>query len=93
MSTIRINRTHSLNESGCHEALEDLTAYLQEEFAAKVTRQDGTLSFSGSGFAGEVCVEPGRASGKIKLGLLARPFRRTLENEINRHLDARFGTG
>ena len=93
MSTIRINREHPLDQSGCQEALDDLAAYLEEEFSATVYQRDGALEFTGSSFSGEVRVEPGRATGHIKLGLLARPFRRTLETEINRHLDARFGIG
>lgn len=91
LSTVTIERVHDLDQQACDDALDELEAYLTAEFAARVTRRGERLGFSGPGFDGSVCIEPGLASGQIKLGLLARPFRRQLEAEINRHLDARLG--
>ena len=88
MSTITIQRDHSLSRSQCDQALGDLSAYL-EELGATVQHQTSVLTFQGRGFDGEVEISPGIAKGRIKLGLLARPFRKQLEKEINRHLDAR----
>ncbi len=90
MSTITIQRNHDLGQSQCEQALEDLTAYL-EELGATVCQRASTLTFQGRGFDGEVEISPGIAKGRIKLGLLARPFRKQLESEITRHLDARLG--
>lgn len=90
MSTITIQREHDLARSQCEDAISDLTAYL-EQLGATVHKQKSILTFKGRGFDGEVEISPGVAKGRIKLGLLARPFRKQLESEINRHLDARLG--
>jgi len=90
MSSIDISRDHNLSANDREAALEDLKAYLRE-LGAKVHHTDGELRFTGKGFEGEVSIKPGFAEGHIKLGLLARPFKRQLEAEINRHLDARLG--
>lgn len=90
MSTIDISREHNLSPQDCDAAIKDLTRYL-ETLGATVRRHDDRLRFDGRGFEGEVCIRPGLAEGRIKLGLLARPFRHQLEAEINRHLDARLG--
>jgi hypothetical protein len=90
MSSIDISREHNLSPGERDAALKDLSAYLRE-LGASVRQTDGELQFTGRGFEGEVKIQPGRAEGHIKLGLLARPFKRQLESEINRHLDARLG--
>lgn len=90
MSRIEISRQHDLPPEARTEALDDLTRYLQD-FGARVNQSGDTLTFTGKGFEGSVCVRPGLVRGQIKLGLLARPFRHQLESEINRHLDARLG--
>ena len=87
--TIDIARTHNLPASICQEALDELSAYLCSQFNAHVERQASLLRFKGKGFEGEVVIKPGTALGRIKLGLLARPFKKQLEAEINRQLDAR----
>ncbi len=91
MSTVTINRSHELGQEACEEALDELEAYLASELHASVRRLGSRLTFSGPGFDGSVLIEPGTAFGQIKLGFLARPFKRQLEQEINRHLDARLG--
>ena len=89
MSSIDISRTHKLSSAVCDDALDELSNYLRNEFNADVQRQTSVLRFKGRGFEGEVEIKPGTASGRIKLGLLARPFKKHLETEINRQLDAR----
>lgn len=89
MSTIEISRTHNLSSAVCKDALDELSGYLRSEFSADVQRQASSVRFKGRGFEGEVEIKPGTASGRIKLGLLARPFKKHLETEINRQLDAR----
>jgi putative polyhydroxyalkanoate system protein len=91
VSTVTINRNHELGPEACEEALDELEAYLASDLGARVTRLGTRLSFAGPGFDGSVLIEPGTAYGQIKLGFLARPFKRQLEQEINRQLDARLG--
>ena len=91
MSTVDISREHDLSVADCNEALNQLASYLRGHFGASVNESEGQLDFDGKGFSGRVVIVPGVASGTIKLGLLARPFKRQLESEINRQLDARLG--
>ncbi len=90
MSGIDIYREHHLDTEQQHLALDDLHAYLTE-FGARTRRERDSIHFSGPGYEGEVSVNDREVVGNIRLGLLARPFRRQLEAEILRHLDARLG--
>lgn len=92
MSTIEINRTHDMTPADCDAALEELSSYLRGDLGANVSHRGERLTFTGKGFQGEVCIKPGQAKASIKLGLLAKPFKRHLETEINRQLDARLGS-
>ena len=89
MNTIDISREHNLGDEDCQHALEELSGYLHQQLGAVVDKTPTQLVFTGKGFSGSVTERPGLASGHIKLGLLARPFKRQLEAEINRQLDAR----
>lgn len=88
-----MHRRHDLSEDDCNAALDELGAYLADELGAQTTQSPGTLCFSGRGFAGEVRIEPGWVHGQVRLGLLVRPFKRQLEDQINRYLDDRLGGG
>jgi len=90
MSRIDIFRAHQLDAEQQHLALDDLHAYLTD-FGARTRREHDSIHFSGPGYEGEVSVNDREVVGSIRLGLLARPFRRQLEAEILRHLDARLG--
>lgn len=93
MSTLDLRRPHSLSAAECDAALAELDSFLASELGAQTTQSPGTLIFSGRGFAGEVRIEPGWVHGQVRLGLLARPLKRQLEDQINRYLDARLGGG
>lgn len=90
MSRIDIFREHQLDAVHQHLALDDLHAYLTD-FGAKTRREHNRIHFTGPGYDGEVSVNDREVVGNIRLGLLARPFKRQLEAEILRHLDARLG--
>ena len=89
MNTIDISREHNLGDEDCQHALEELSGYLHQQLGAVVDKTPTQLVFKGKGFSGSVTIGPGLVSGHIKLGLLARPFKRQLEAEITRQLDAR----
>jgi len=90
MADIEITRFHCLDDTARASAIEELADFL-EGFASSVDREGDTLSFSGKGFTGTVVLAPDRVTGWVKLGMLAKPFRKQLEAEINRHLDTRLG--
>jgi putative polyhydroxyalkanoate system protein len=91
MSTVEIRRKHDLDADACRHAREELAQFLREQMGASVQQGGEQLAFAGKGFNGSVTIAPGLACCNIKLGLLARPFKRQLETEINRQLDARLG--
>lgn len=88
MSRIDIDRGHRLSDEERRQALQELADYLVS-IGAVLTRDADRLDFSGQGYEGSVVVSKQTARGTIKLGLLARPFRRQLEKAINEHLEAR----
>jgi len=91
MSTVEIRRDHDLSAEACQRARDELAQFLREHLGATVNQDDEQMAFEGKGFSGNVTIAPGLAACSIKLGLLARPFKRQLESEINRQLDARLG--
>jgi len=88
MADIDIKRCHKLSRTAREAAVNELIAFL-DGFASSVSREGSTLSFSGKGFTGTVMVSDDEVTGHVTLGLLAKPFRKQLEAEINRHLDTR----
>ena len=88
MSKIEISRHHQLSDQDRASALDDLAAFLQE-LGADVVATGDQLTFEGRGYKGTVSVSPELADGSISLGLLARPFKRQLEQAIHEHLEAR----
>jgi putative polyhydroxyalkanoate system protein len=90
MADIDIKRRHKLSRAARETAVNELVAFL-DGFASSVSREGSTLSFSGKGFTGTVMVSDDEVTGYVTLGLLAKPFRKQLEAEINRHLDTRLG--
>lgn len=91
MSTVEIRREHTLEAGACQHARVELAEFLRDQMGAIVHEGGEQLAFEGKGFSGTVIIAPGLAACSIKLGLLARPFKRQLESEINRQLDARLG--
>jgi putative polyhydroxyalkanoate system protein len=90
MADIEITRPHWLDKQARESAIAELADFL-ERFASRLDREGDTLSFSGKGFTGTVVVSHDSVTGWVKLGILAKPFRKQLEAEINRHLDTRLG--
>ena len=90
MADIEITRPHCLDKQARESAIAELADFL-EGFASRLDREGDTLSFSGKGFTGTVVVSHDSVTGRVKLGMLAKPFRKQLEAEINRHLDTQLG--
>jgi len=90
MSTIKVERAHSL---GRDEALRRAQSLLQEygdRFKAKVTWSDSGVAVAGSGFSGRAEVSEDRVSIALDLGLVLRPLKARIENRLARELDAQF---
>ena len=82
MSAIRLSHPHELNASNRRRALDQLSAHLTEVLGAEVSATEWTLRFSGKGFAGTVTMKPHQVEGEVTLGLMMRPLRGVIKNEI-----------
>jgi len=91
MSKIEICRQHALSPEEREAALSELTTYLIG-MGASVSRDDEELACRGKGYEGVLRIGPGELSGVMSLGLLARPFRRQLEDAINTEISKRLGS-
>jgi putative polyhydroxyalkanoate system protein len=82
MSTIYLSESHHLDADARERALQALHDYLSQNLAARVTRRDAELIFSGTGYSGTVTLDEDRVHGELKLGLLMRPMKGTITREI-----------
>jgi len=82
MSAIYLSESHHLDADARERALQALHDYLSQNLAARVTRRDAELVFSGTGYSGTVTLDEDRVHGELKLGLLMRPMKGTITREI-----------
>ena len=75
MSAIYLSESHRLDADARERALQALHDYLSQNLGANVTRQDTELTFSGTGYSGNVSLDDERVHGELKLGLLMRPMK------------------
>lgn len=87
MTTIRIHRTHSLNETAIRARIEELAAELSSSLSAQCHWQGDRLEFKRSGASGYIQQRPGEIEVQIKLGMMLKPLRGKIEATINHHLD------
>lgn len=92
MSSIHISRKHKLPPKKARAAAEASAKRLAEEFDLKY-RWEGEhkLRFHRSGVDGHLELERGAVHIMVTLGLLLRPFRARIEQEVHRNLDELFG--
>lgn len=92
MPEIHIVRKHRLTARKAKAAAEEVAKSLRDEFSLNYEWRDvGTLVFRGIGVQGELALGRGEATIDVNLGLLLLPFRGSLEQEIHRYFDERFG--
>lgn len=87
MSKISVTRHHNLDPQHARETAESLARDLSDRFDVRYEWQGGTLHFSRSGVTGQLSVTPSTIDVELSLGLLLRPLRSRIEQEIHRHLD------
>lgn len=87
MSVIEITRHHSLDHAAAIKAADDLARSLAEQFDVAYTWSGDHLQFRRSGVKGQLEVNPQTIHVRMELGLLVRPFRGRIEQEIHAHLD------
>ncbi|PAV25363.1 putative polyhydroxyalkanoate system protein [Tamilnaduibacter salinus] len=87
MSTIDINRSHSLDHDHAREAAESLARDLSRQFDVGYHWEGDVLRFERKGVKGQLNVLPDALKLHLELGLMLRPFRSRIEAEIHNQLD------
>lgn len=93
MSHIHIVRTHTLGLEAARTATGRVADDLRAEHGVKAHWEGNTLMVRGTGVRGELAVSHNLVEVKVRLGLMMRAFRSTLEKEINEQLDEHLGGG
>ena len=93
MSDIDIRHPHSLPPQQARAAVERLAETLAERFGVRYAWSGDALEFQRSGVHGHVSLEPGALHVTARLGFLLGAMRGSIESEIRRVLDERFGRG
>lgn len=91
MSDIDIRHPHSVPPQQARQAVEGLAQTLAERFGVRYAWRGDALDFQRSGVDGRVTLEPGALHVTAKLGFLLGAMRGTIESEIRRALEERFG--
>lgn len=87
MSTIDITRPHTLDHAHAVEAADSLAKSLSERFDVDYAWEGDVLRFKRSGVKGNLTVKPETINVHLELGMLLRPFKGRIEQEIHQHLD------
>jgi len=87
MADIRIARPHGLPLSRAKAAAQAAAENLVREYDLTCQWEGDTLSFRRSGVQGRIEVSPSQIAVEIRLGLLLKGFRSTIEQSVSKRLD------
>jgi len=87
MSVIDIRRAHSLDTAHAREAAETLARDLSRQFDVNYHWEGDQLKFRRSGVKGQLDIHQNDLHIRLELGLMLRPFKSRIEQEIHSQLD------
>tara|TARA_B100001245_G_C22734905_1_gene356597 strand:+ start:247 stop:525 length:279 start_codon:yes stop_codon:yes gene_type:complete len=87
MSVIDIHRAHSLDKEHAREAAETLAKDLSKQFDVNYQWEGDLLKFNRSGVKGQLDISESDLHIRLELGLMLRPFKSRIEQEIHSQLD------
>jgi putative polyhydroxyalkanoate system protein len=87
MSVIDIHRSHSLDKQHARSAAETLAENLSRKFDMQYHWDGDQLKFERSGVKGRVDIAETDLHIRIELGMMLRPFKPKIEEEIQSRLD------
>lgn len=87
MSVIDVHRTHTLDKSHAREAAETLARDLSSQFQIEYQWEGDRLAFKRSGAKGHLNITSDELYVHLELGMLLRPFKSRIEQEIHGQLD------
>jgi putative polyhydroxyalkanoate system protein len=91
VSDIKFVRKHHVTLQKAKEGAQKIADDLAQEYDLTSEWEGDTLHFRRSGVEGEMRVTDTTIELQVSLGFLLRPFKATLEEHIERHLDERLG--
>jgi putative polyhydroxyalkanoate system protein len=87
MSIIDIHRTHTMDKQHAREAAETLAADLSSRFAVTYAWEGDVMRIKRSGVQGQLTINHGDLHVYLELGLLLRPMKGRIAQEIESQLD------
>jgi putative polyhydroxyalkanoate system protein len=87
MSVIDIHRAHSLDKAHARDAAETLAQDLSRQFDVNYEWEGDRLRFKRSGVKGKLDVSEQELHVYLELGMMLRPFKSRIEQEIHSQLD------
>ena len=88
---IDIHHAHTLPPEVARQAVEDVAVKLGRKFGLDYRWEGDALHFVRPGVDGHIALLPGQLRVTAKLGLLMSAMKGTIEQELRRYLDQRFG--
>lgn len=89
MTTIHITRSHQLDQDTVRNKVQELADLLGDKLSADYKWQEDRLVFNRSGASGFVRLGNHELEVEVKLGMLLRPLKGTIEKSITDYLDQR----
>ncbi|KEF30684.1 MAG: poly(3-hydroxybutyrate) depolymerase [Gammaproteobacteria bacterium] len=93
MSVIDVHRPHSLDKAHARQAAETLAQDLSKQFDVNYQWEGDVLRFKRSGVKGQLTIDHADLHIHLELGMLLRPFKSKIEQEIHSQLDQIVGNG
>jgi putative polyhydroxyalkanoate system protein len=93
MASIDIRHAHSLPAARARAAVEEVAEKLGRKFGLQYRWEGDTLHFLRPGVDGRIELLPRQLHVSARLGLLFSAMKGSIEAEIRRYLDERFGNG
>ena len=87
MSVIDVHRPHNLDKEHAREAAEALAKDLSSQFDVNYQWEGDQLKFKRSGVKGHLTISPADLHIHLELGMMLRPFKSKIEQEIHSQLD------
>ena len=87
MATIQITRSHQLDPETVRGKVQELANMLVEKLSAEYTWEKDRLIFKRTGANGFVRISDQELEVEVKLGMMLRPLKGTIEKTITEYLD------
>ena len=91
MAVIDVPRSHALDKEHARQVAETLAQDLSRQFDVQYQWEGDVMRFRRSGVKGELTLTSDDLHVRLELGLMLRPFKHRIEQEIHSQLDQVLG--